>query len=103
MRHNSKGIIWTRYDHGFKDKPMMEWCADGDGMLVVKETRDGNKLVNQGNFVQTLDSRISIALDQATDYMAEQEPVMFENLCTDIERSTLQGNVSLQNEMQQGG
>jgi hypothetical protein len=56
-----------------------EFCADGDGFVSVQVLADGSiRLLDQGDYMLDLDSDIDVAIKQATDYLREQWPNIYD-------------------------
>ena len=56
-----------------------EFCADGDGFVSVQVQKDGSiRLLDQGDYMRDLSSDIDEAIKQATDYLREQWPNIYD-------------------------
>jgi len=62
-------LSWQKIDTSYKGKSArFEYCADGDGFIVVRETKLGFKLFDQGDYVKSFPDLLS-ALTFAEHYM----------------------------------
>jgi hypothetical protein len=56
-----------------------EFCADGDGFVSVSVLKDGSiRLLDQGDYMRDLSADIDVAIKQATDYLREQWPNIYD-------------------------
>ena len=55
------------------------YCCDGDGFVSVELLVDGSiRLLDQGDFMLDLSPNLDEAMKQATDYLKEQYPEIYE-------------------------
>ena len=55
------------------------YCCDGDGFVSVELLVDGKiRLLNQGDYMLDLSSNLDEAIQQATEYLKEQYPEIYE-------------------------
>ena len=55
------------------------YCCDGDGFVSVELLIDGSiRLLDQGDFMLDLSPNLDEAMKQATDYLKEQYPEIYE-------------------------
>lgn len=55
------------------------YCCDGDGFVSVELLIDGSiRLLDQGDFMLALSPNLDEAMKQATDYLKEQYPEIYE-------------------------
>jgi hypothetical protein len=67
---SSLALTWETVDTAYANQaPKLQYCADGDGFVVVRETTKGYKLFDQGDFVRIVGDDLIDALKQAEDYM----------------------------------
>lgn len=71
---NGHALVWQKFYFGG-----VEYCADGDGFFVVRETKEGFKLFDQGDFVCILPTGIDDALHHAEMYMRSVNGEMWWN------------------------
>jgi len=66
-----QGVTWQCYDarEYLKPHPRFEWCADGDGMLVLKKTRKGYQLLDQRRMVGAIVPDLKAAIEKGTEHM----------------------------------
>lgn len=81
--HPTLALSWEKVDTSYKGKaPRFEYCADGDGMIVVRQTKQGFKLFDQGDYVKTFPDLLS-ALTFAEHFMQTNGyDAMFEHCLT---------------------
>ena len=68
---NSKNISWFYFDCVYKNKKATQYCADGDGIVIVLVYSKSGKieLRDQGELCATF-TNLENALDQADKYLA---------------------------------
>lgn len=65
-------LTWGQYDNAWVGgKKQIEYCADGDGLIVVRQTKEGLKLFDQGVFVRSFDGSLIDALRAAERHMID--------------------------------
>lgn len=76
------GITWTKYDmrRPGASEPDLEYCADGEGMFIVKQEKEGFFLYQKGFLVTALGSLLPAAIERATTYMSAANPVLYQSL-----------------------
>lgn len=76
------GINWTKFDmrRPGASEPELEYCADGEGMFIVKQEREGFFLYQKGFLVTALGSLLPAAIERATTYMRTANPVLYQSL-----------------------
>ena len=74
----SSKITWTIYLGDSWNDFTEQYCADGDGMVVVKTMRDGGfVLEDQGDVLASFDD-VGTALEAAQDRLESDYPCVFE-------------------------
>lgn len=66
--HPDLAITWEKFYVSYRAKPKFWYCADGDGFIVIRETKDGFKLFEQGEYIKTFTDLIP-ALSFAEHFM----------------------------------
>ena len=70
VTHPELELSWEKLDTAWKGgKSKIEYCADGDGFVVIRETTEGFKLFDQADYVCRVDGTLVDALQFAEDYM----------------------------------
>jgi hypothetical protein len=75
---------WDFYSGGYIDEEQTilsygSYCCDGDGFVSVELLVDGSiRLLDQGDFMLDLSPNLDEAMKQATDYLKEQYPEIYE-------------------------
>ena len=63
-------LTWEQVDTSWMgDRPRINFCADGDGFIEIRETKQGRKLFDQGEYVATIEGSLIDALQHAETYM----------------------------------
>lgn len=63
-------LSWARIDTSYAGcKPRLEFCADGDGCIVIRKTKEGHKLFDQGRYIRNIEGGLVNALASAEAYM----------------------------------
>jgi len=73
--HPTIALSWEKFNTAYKvntaykgKSARFEYCADGDGFIVVRETKDGYKLFEQGQYIKSFSDLLS-ALTFAEHFM----------------------------------
>jgi hypothetical protein len=62
------------------------YCCDGDGFVTVELLTDGSiQLHDQGMYMLDLSSTLDEAMQQATDYIKEQYPSIYEDFLSFVD------------------
>lgn len=70
ITHDDLDLSWQCVDVAYRNQSQrLQYCADGDGMIVVKSCPEGFKLFDQSEFVRNLGSDLIDALRQAELFM----------------------------------
>lgn len=70
ITHDDLDLSWQCVDVAYRNQSKrLQYCADGDGMIVVKSCPEGYKLFEQGEFVRILSIDLIYALRQAELFM----------------------------------
>ena len=72
---------WDFYAGGYElnDGVIGHYCCDGDGIVSVELLTDGTINLNvQGSYLQDLSPNVEEAIKEATDYLKEQYPEIYE-------------------------
>ena len=73
---------WDFYAGGYDledDGVIGHYCCDGDGIVSVELLTDGTINLNvQGSYLQDLSPNVEEAIKEATDYLKEQYPEIYE-------------------------
>lgn len=73
---------WDFYAGGYDledDGVIGHYCCDGDGIVSVELLTNGTINLNvQGSYLQDLSSNVEEAIKEATDYLKEQYPEIYE-------------------------
>lgn len=70
ITHDDLDLSWQCVDAAYKyQSPRLEYCADGDGMIVVKPSPEGYKLFEQSDYARILGNDLIDALRQAELFM----------------------------------
>ena len=70
ITHDDLDLSWQCVDVAYRNQSeRLQYCADGDGMIVVKPSPEGYKLFEQGEFVRILSRDLIEALRQAELFM----------------------------------
>lgn len=70
LTHKDLSLSWEIFDTaGGVGPARLEYCADGDGFIVVRKTAEGYKLFEQGQYFRTLNSDLIKALQFAEHFM----------------------------------
>lgn len=73
---------WDFYAGGVDlqdDGVIGSYCCDGDGIVSVELLTDGTINLNvQGSYLKDLSSNVEEAIQEATDYLKEQYPAIYE-------------------------
>ena len=73
---------WDFYAGGYDledDGVIGHYCCDGDGIVSVELLTDGTINLNvQGSYLQDLSSNVEEAIKEATQYLKEQYPEIYE-------------------------
>ena len=72
---------WDFYAGGYElnDGVIGHYCCDGDGIVSVELLIDGTINLNvQGSYLQDLSPNVEEAIKEATDYLKEQYPEIYE-------------------------
>lgn len=70
ITHDDLDLSWQCVNVAYRNQPpRIVYCADGDGMIVVKSCPEGYKLFEQGEFVRILSIDLIDALRQAELFM----------------------------------
>lgn len=70
VAHDDLDLSWQCVDVAYRNQPpRIVYCADGDGMIVVKSCPEGYKLFEQSQYVRILSRNLIDALRQAELFM----------------------------------
>ena len=70
ITHGDLNLSWQCVDIAFRNQSSrLVYCADGDGMIVVKHSPKGYKLFEQGEYVRFLGWNLIDALRRAELFM----------------------------------
>ena len=70
ITHDDLDLSWQCVDVAYRNQPSrFVYCADGDGMIVVKPSAKGYKLFEQGIYTRILSRDLIDALRQAELFM----------------------------------
>jgi hypothetical protein len=74
---------WDFYAGGYDledDGVIGHYCCDGDGIVSVELLTDGTINLNvQGSYMLDLDSDVEVAIKQATQYIKDEYPAIYED------------------------
>jgi hypothetical protein len=74
---------WDFYAGGYDledDGVIGHYCCDGDGIVSVELLTDGTIHLNvQGSYMLDLDSDIEVAIKEATQYIKDEYPAIYED------------------------
>ncbi len=56
------------------------WCADGDGFVTVLSNAHHNALFDQGAFIAWLPKNLTLALERATLWLANEYPEIYQDV-----------------------
>ena len=74
---------WDFYAGGYDiedDGVIGHYCCDGDGIVSVELLTDGTIHLNvQGSYMLDLDSDVEVAIKQATQYIKDEYPAIYED------------------------
>lgn len=63
-------LVWQQFDMANKGgKPRLEYCADGDGFIVLRDTLEGLKLFDQARYICIVEGTLVDALGFVERYM----------------------------------
>ena len=75
--------VWDFYAGGYDiedDGVIGHYCCDGDGIVSVELLTDGTINLNvQGSYMLDLDSDVEVAIKQATQYIKDEYPAIYED------------------------
>jgi hypothetical protein len=70
ITHPNLALSWEEFNVTRSSKAArLEYCADGDGFIVVSESAKGYKLFEQGQYVRTVGFDLIEALQFAEHFM----------------------------------
>lgn len=75
-------ITWTKLDMRLAgaSEPAFEYCADGEGLFVVKEEKEGFFLYQEGLLVKALGSDAKSAIAHATAHLKHANGTLYRDL-----------------------
>lgn len=77
-----EAITWTKFDMRLAgaSEPGFEYCADGEGLFVVKEEKEGFVLYQEGLMMKVLGADAKEAIADATAHMKQVNPTLYRDL-----------------------
>jgi hypothetical protein len=69
ITHPTLSLSWEEFNVNASGRTRLEYCADGDGFIVIKDTPEGFKLFEQGEYFRTVGLDLIRALQFAEHFM----------------------------------